>query len=229
MAIIPAGGSGRRMQGCASKQYLHLNGLPILVHTLLRFQSLSAVDAIYLVVPEGDVAEVRTSIVEAYALTKVTKVIPGGRERQDSVGHAVYALEDDVQLVAVHDGVRPFVTGALIHHAMRVAATDGAAVVAVPAKETVKIAREDLIIDYTPLRDRIWITQTPQVFRREILIRAYERAFADGFYGTDDAGLVERMGVPVRLVHGSYDNIKITIPDDLVAAEALMKKKEWSA
>lgn len=229
MAIIPAGGSGRRMQGRASKQYLHLNGLPILVHTLRRFQGLSAIDAIYLVVPEGDVTQVRTAIVEAFTLTKVTKVIPGGRERQDSVRHAVDALEDDVRLVAVHDGVRPFVSDAMIRQAMLVAAADGAAVVAVPAKETVKIGREDLIVDYTPARDRVWITQTPQVFRREVLVRAYEKAFADGFYGTDDAGLVERMGFPVRLVPGSYENIKITIPDDLVAAEALMKKKEWSA
>lgn len=228
VAIIPAGGSGQRMQGNVSKQYLTLNGLPILVHTLRRFQASAAIHAIFLVVPSKDRADVRTSIVEKYGLTKIAKILPGGRERQDSIRQGIEALDGDVDVVIIHDAVRPFISGALIRETVMEAKHWGAAIVAIPAKDTVKICDEGNRVHYTPNRDRVRLTQTPQAFQREIIVRAYDQAYRDNFYGTDDAGLVERIGVSVNIIPGSYDNIKITTPDDLVMAEYLMKKEEWS-
>jgi len=228
-AIIPAGGSGRRMQAGASKQYLNLGGLPILAHTLRRFQKSPVIDAIYLVVPPGDEEEVRLSIVEAYGFTKVVKILSGGTQRQDSVRNGLAALGPDVDVVMIHDGVRPFISEAMIRLVVMEAASGGAAVLAVPAKETVKICDKKNRVTFTPDRDQVWLAQTPQAFRREIISRAYQKAYEDHFYGTDDAGLVERMCVAVSVSPGSYDNIKITTPDDLVMAESLIKKEEWSS
>jgi 2-C-methyl-D-erythritol 4-phosphate cytidylyltransferase len=228
VAIIPAGGSGRRMQGSASKQYLSLNGRPILVHTLQRFQTSSDIDAIFLIVPPGDTDDVQRSIVDRYGLSKVTKILPGGTERQDSVRNGLEALSHDVDIVVIHDGVRPFIAESFIRQTILEATSIGATILAVPAKETVKICDTGNRVAFTPDRNRVWLTQTPQAFRREIIIRAYESAYKDNFYGTDDAGLVERIGIAVSVIPGSYDNIKITTPDDLAMAERLIKKEEWS-
>ena len=229
VAIIPAGGAGHRMQGHTAKQYLHLNHLPLLVHTLRRFQISPIIQAIYLVVPPEDQDTVRISIVDRHGLSKVVKILPGGQERQDSVRNAVEALDGDVKIVMVHDAVRPFISEGLIRQIVAEAAAEGAAIVAVPAKDTVKICDEANRVIHTPDRGRVWLTQTPQAFRREIIVHAYEAAYRENFYGTDDAGLVERTGVAVKVIPGTYDNIKITTPDDLVLAEVLMKKKEWSS
>ena len=228
IAIIPAGGAGRRMQGSVSKQYLLLGTLPIYVHTLARFQKSEAIDAIYLVVPPEDVDDVQASVVQRYGFTKIVKVLPGGKERQDSVGNGIDALDDDVDVIVIHDAVRPFISDALIRQAALEAAASGAAVVAVPVKDTVKICDEENRITQTPDRNRIWLAQTPQAFRREILVEAYETARKDAFYATDDACLVERIGVGVRVIPGTYDNIKITTPEDLIMAEALLKKEVWA-
>ena len=216
------------MQSRTSKQYLHLNGLPILVHTLRKFQMSPAIDAIFLVVPPGDMDSVRASIVEKHGLFKVTKILPGGRERQDSVHSGINALESDVDIVIIHDAVRPFIAEALIRAAVLEAARSGAAVVAVPARETIKICGDEKRVVYTPARDQVWLTQTPQAFQREIIAQSYQAAAKDGFYGTDDAVLAERIGFGVTVIPGSYDNIKITTEDDLLMAETLMRKEEWS-
>ena len=228
VAIIPAGGSGRRMQHSVSKQFLKLNGQPILVHTIRRFQASAVIDAIFLVVPSQDLNNVRLSIVEAFGFTKVRKILPGGKERQDSVRNGLDALDGHEDIILIHDAVRPFVSDALIRETVTEAHKNGAAILAVPAKETVKICTAENRVAFTPERDRVWIIQTPQVFQRDIIVRAYETAYRDNFIGTDDAGLVERMGVPVRVIPGTYDNIKITTPDDLVLAENLIRKEEWS-
>jgi 2-C-methyl-D-erythritol 4-phosphate cytidylyltransferase len=224
VVIIPAAGTGRRMGGEIPKQYLSLAGIPILVHTLSAFQRSPLVDEILLVVPGGDVAEVRRDVVERYDFSRVSLVIAGGKERQDSVRNALVYVRDEHEIVLVHDGVRPFVTGALIERAVAGARAFGAVTVGVPVRDTVKAVDAAGRVVKTVLREGLWLTQTPQAFRREVILAAYERAAADGFYGTDDASLVERMGIPVRMIPGDADNIKVTTPEDLERGERMIRR-----
>lgn len=225
VAIIPSGGSGKRLGREVAKQYLLLDSLPMLLHTIRVFQATEVVSAIVLVVPRGDVAAVQKKIVEKYGLTKVMLVVGGGRERQDSVRNGLQAVPEACDIVIVHDGVRPFVTQEMIRRVVAAAAECGAASIGVPAKDTIKETTEESIVTATLRRQNLWQTQTPQAFRYDILCRAYAEAQRDHFYGTDDASLVERTGVKVRMVIGSHENIKITTPEDLLMAEALMENK----
>lgn len=212
------------MGGEIPKQYLSLAGIPILAHTLSAFQRSPLVDEIILVVPGGDVAEVRRDVVERYDFSRVSLVIAGGRERQDSVRNALVYVRDEHEIILVHDGVRPFVTGALIERAVAGAKAFGAVTVGVPVRDTVKAVDAAGRVVKTVLREGLWLTQTPQAFRREVILAAYERAAADGFYGTDDASLVERMGIPVRMIPGDADNIKVTTPEDLERGERMIRR-----
>ncbi|HQG34649.1 MAG TPA: 2-C-methyl-D-erythritol 4-phosphate cytidylyltransferase [Syntrophales bacterium] len=225
-AIIPAGGSGRRMGTAEAKQYLLLHGLPLLVHTLRPFQEAAVIVEIILVVPAGDVTKTMTDIVVPHGLTKVRKVVAGGRERQDSVANAIAVLEEDTDMVVIHDAARPFVSPALIEAAVHASIQAGAVVVGIPARDTVKRCdRAGRVIGTLP-RELIWLAQTPQVFRRETIVAAHRRARADNFYGTDDAALVERLGITVRMIEGSPQNIKITTADDLVWAEHILSASQ---
>ncbi len=226
VAIIPAGGAGKRLGLEVAKQYLLLGSLPVLVHTIRVFQIMELVSAIVLVVPKEDVASVQKNIVEKYGLTKVMTVVAGGRERQDSVCNGLQAVPETCDVVIVHDGVRPFVTRDMITRVVAAAAQCGAASIGVPAKDTIKETTDENIVTATLRRQNLWQTQTPQAFGYELLCRAYAEAQRDHFYGTDDASLVERMGVNVRMVAGSHENIKITTPEDLLIAEALMENKK---
>jgi 2-C-methyl-D-erythritol 4-phosphate cytidylyltransferase len=222
VVIIPAGGAGRRMGGETPKQYLSLAGVPILVHTLREFQQSPVVDEIFLVVPEGDIADVRRNMVERYDLSRVSLVIAGGRERQDSVRNALAHVRDGHEIILVHDGVRPFVTGDLIERAIAGAKAFGAVAPGVSVRDTVKKADAAGWVVKTVQREGLWLVQTPQAFRREVILAAYERAARDGFCGTDDASLVERMGIPVRMIPGDADNIKVTAPEDLERGERIV-------
>jgi 2-C-methyl-D-erythritol 4-phosphate cytidylyltransferase len=224
VVIIPAAGTGRRMGGEILKQYLSLAGLPILVHTLRAFQHSPLVDDIFLVVPGGDVAEVRRDLVERYGFSRVSLVIAGGRERQDSVRNALAHVRDEHEIILVHDGVRPFVTGELIERAVAGAKAFGAAIPGVPVRDTVKSVDAAGRVVKTVQREGLWLTQTPQAFRREVILAAYERAAADGFFGTDDASLVERTGISVRMIPGDADNIKVTTPEDLERGEMIIRR-----
>ncbi|MBU4073817.1 MAG: 2-C-methyl-D-erythritol 4-phosphate cytidylyltransferase [Proteobacteria bacterium] len=224
VAIIPAGGSGRRMGSGIPKQYLLLGGIPVLVHTLRVFQSSPVVDEIFLVVPEGDIPEVRNAIVGRYNLFKVSLIVAGGAERQDSVRNALAHLREEHGIVLVHDGVRSFVSGELIQRVVAAAEEDGAVAVGVRVKDSVKEVNSAGWVIKTATREGLWLTQTPQAFRKPLILAAYERAAADGFCGTDDASLVERMGVPVRMIPGDYDNIKVTTPEDLTLGEAIIRR-----
>ena len=224
VAIIPAGGSGRRMGSGVPKQYLLLGGIPVLVHTLQVFQSSPVVDEIFLVVPEGDIPEVRNAIVGRYNLFKVSLIVAGGAERQDSVRNALAHLREEHGIVLVHDGVRSFVSGELIQRVVAAAEADGAVAVGVQVKDSVKEVNSAGWVIKTVTREGLWLTQTPQAFRKPLILAAYERAAADGFCGTDDASLVERMGVPVRMIPGDYDNIKVTTPEDLTLGEAIIRR-----
>lgn len=226
LAIIPAGGAGRRMGGGVPKQFLPLAGIPVLVHTLRVFQRSPIIDEIFLAVPEGDIPAVRRDIVEGHGLSKVTSILAGGAERQDSVANALMQMRDDHGIVLVHDGVRPFVTGELIGRVVAAAGEHGAAAVGVPVRDTVKSVSAAGVVVKTVEREGLWLTQTPQAFRRHVICAAYEKAAQDGFSGTDDACLVERVGISVRMIPGDHDNIKITTPEDLALGVTILRRCE---
>jgi 2-C-methyl-D-erythritol 4-phosphate cytidylyltransferase len=224
LSIIPAGGAGRRMGGGVPKQYLPLAGIPVLARTLRVFQDSSCIDEIILAVPEADIPEVRYAIVEKYGLSKVGLILSGGRERQDSVRNALLQVHADQGIIVVHDGVRPFVTALLIEQVVATARQYGAVSVGVPVKDTVKEVNAEGWVEKTLNRQRLWLTQTPQAFHREILMAAYKKAEEDGVYATDDASLVERMGIPVRMIPGDDANIKLTTTEDMILGERIVDR-----
>ncbi len=219
IAIIPAGGAGRRMGAGQAKQYLRLRGRPILAHTLQIFENSRFIDEIILVVPETDVPRARRNIVDAFDFKKITAVVPGGRERQDSVRNGLGIVGEDCRVVVVHDGVRPFPTASLIRRIVEEARRGRAAVAGVHASDTVKRADPDGLVLETLDRRDLWLIQTPQAFPAAMLKDAYRRAGEGNYYGTDDASLVERAGYPVVIVPGDSRNIKITTREDLALAE----------
>ena len=227
-AIVPAAGSGLRMKGNVPKQFLLLDGLPIHVHTLKALEPAPQIDEVILVVPESQLSFCQTEVVYKYNLKKISIVIPGGEKRQDSVYEGLQAVSADTDWVMVHDGVRPFVTQAMIESAIKAAqeAKDGA-VVAIPMRDTPKEVSSNRITK-TLDRQRLWLAQTPQVFRRSLFLRAHEEARSQGIYGTDDAALVERLGGCVRIALGSEENIKVTTPADLELAEAIIATRRMA-
>lgn len=221
--IFPAAGEGRRMNAGKNKVFVELLGKPILVRTLLRFSECAAVDDFVVVVGEEDVDTVAATLEKTPGL-KPFRVVAGGSERQYSVKNGLAALHPDAELVLVHDAARPLVPVKTIEAVVAETWRSGAAIAAVHAKNTIKVVRDDGVVESTPDRANLWEVQTPQGFRRDILEAAYRRAEADGFLGTDDAGLVERMGFPVRVVEGSYQNLKVTTPEDLWVVETFMER-----
>ncbi|MYC74528.1 2-C-methyl-D-erythritol 4-phosphate cytidylyltransferase [Candidatus Poribacteria bacterium] len=220
--LIPAAGKGSRMAHSVKKPYLKLAQKPILAHTIQRFEQNSAVDAIFVIVDRDDFSECRSAVLRPYPFTKVQELVGGGETRQKSVYNGVRALSADVDFVIVHDAVRPFVTDDIILACLTAADAYGAAVAAVPVKDTIKVVNEDRFIVETPARDQLWAVQTPQVFRKSLLEEAHQAAQAHQLTATDDASLVEQLGFPVKLVKGSYANLKITTPIDLRVAEVLI-------
>jgi len=220
-AVIPAAGLGRRMGRGEKKTYMELAGRPALFHTLAAFESCPAVASVVVVVSPGDEALCREEVVERFGLGKVSKVVPGGAERQDSVARGVEAAGPGWDVIAVHDGARPLVTPEIIEKTVAAAHAHRAAVSAVRVKDTIKEADGDVVARTLP-RERLWAVHTPQAFQAGLLMEAHRRAAADGFLGTDESSLVERLGVGVRLVEGSYENIKITTPGDVPVAELIL-------
>jgi len=222
--IIPAAGRGTRMGGARSKQFLDLDGVPILLHTLRCFERLDEVDLIIIAAAPEAIPEL-VALQREHGLAKIARIVPGGKERQDSVWNALEAMRSfPVTITAVHDAVRPFASPQLIRRVLHAAVTHGAALAAVRPKETVKIGTPDGTVHATPPRETLWLAQTPQAFRFTLLVEAFRKAMAEQFYGTDEASLVERLGQEVRIVEGSYDNIKITTPDDLEVAKLIAKR-----
>lgn len=223
--IIPAAGRGKRMGASVNKPFLTLGGEPVLLHTLRVFDTHPQVDEIVVVAAEQEAERVR-ELLRNRGLTKVTQVIPGGAERQESVFRGLKVLS--AEWVLVHDAVRPFVTHDRIDALLEAVRLHEAAVLAVPLKDTVKIVDDAGVVEETPDRSRLWAVQTPQAFRRALLEDAHRRAGEEGFLGTDDAMLVEKLGVDVRVVPGDYANIKLTTPEDLVVAEAILTMRRNS-
>lgn len=223
-ALIPAAGMGKRMGASINKQYLQLDGLPIVARTVSVFEQSQLIEAIYLVIPEAEIPYCQEHVVAACGFRKVVQIVPGGRERQNSVMNGLRAMrphlaDDDV--VVIHDGVRPLITAELLQKSIEVACASDGALVAVPVKDTIKTVC-DGIVTTTPDRASLWQAQTPQSFRFGVIYAAHLAAELDGFIGTDDASLVERRGGAVRIVQGDYRNIKITTPEDLVLAESFL-------
>ncbi|WP_445671189.1 2-C-methyl-D-erythritol 4-phosphate cytidylyltransferase [Paenibacillus sp. FSL K6-2524] len=221
--IVVAAGRGTRMGSKESKQYLMLQDKPIVIHTLEVFDRHPLITEIILVTGAQDV-ERCLSWIHEFGMTKKIKVIAGGAERQHSVYQGL--LHMNSPWVLVHDGVRPFVTQQQVTSCYEAAVQHGAAVLAVPVKDTVKQVDGQGWVTATPDRRSLWAIQTPQAFRRSELIQAHEVAEAEGFIGTDDSMLIERLGVQVMVVEGGYANIKITTPEDLDYAEFIRMKKE---
>jgi len=228
IALITAAGKGQRMQNQTPKQYLPLGGRPILARTIKVFEQCSAVDEIYVIVPAEQMEMVEREIVDKYEFKKVLKVVRGGKLRQQSVWNGLKAIRSECSIVVIHDGVRPFVTPKMIEQSIKAAAETGAAVVAVPSKDTVKRAAKGKKVQTLP-REEIWLAQTPQAFQFALLMKAYQKANQDEITGTDDAFLVEQMGHPITLIEGNYTNIKITTPEDLAFAETLLPKDKWDS
>ena len=225
VAIIPAAGQGKRAKAELRKQFLPLNGKPVLAHTIARFEGVDAVNGVIVVAPKGLIRYCKEYIVEKYGFSKVFKVVVGGKNRQDSVRNGMDAIPEGCSIVLVHDGVRPLVSQEHIHESIEYAKRYGAAIVAVRARETIKVASDDLIVIKTLDREGVWLAQTPQVFRYQIIKDAYNLAYQQKFYGTDEAALVERLGIQIKIVEGSYRNIKITTREDIGIAETIMNMK----
>ncbi|HEX4756690.1 MAG TPA: 2-C-methyl-D-erythritol 4-phosphate cytidylyltransferase [Terracidiphilus sp.] len=226
--ILPAAGLGTRMAGSQPKQFLALDGVPILIHSLRAFAAVARVSAIYVAVRKTAMERVQAQIAE-YGFADRVSVVEGGDSRQDSVAHALAALTagpDDI--VLVHDAVRPLIDVATIDRTIDAVAEYGAAIVGMPAIDTIKqverTAHGALITSTIP-REYVVLAQTPQGFRYGVLQRAFAEATADGFVGTDEASVVERAGIPVAVVHGSQVNLKITQPGDLELAEFYLRQR----
>lgn len=221
-AIVLAAGSGKRMKNAVSKQYLELGGRPLLYYALKAFEQ-SVIGQIVLVVPEGHETYCRTEIVEKYGFEKVHCIVKGGAERYLSVYEGLRALEN-CEYVFIHDAARPFLTNDIIDRAWEAVRTYRACVVGMPAKDTIKIADDEGFTQYTPDRNRVWITQTPQVFEYSLICKAYEQMLEqDNCCVTDDAMVLEQTsGQKAKWVEGSYYNIKVTTPEDLPVAETFL-------
>lgn len=223
--VIPAGGSGKRMRGGVPKQFLRLGGVPVLQRTIAAFHSLREITEIVLVVPAAYIKRTH-ALVRRANFTKVHGIVKGGAERQDSVRNGLMACTLNTGLVLVHDAVRPLVSSAVIRSVISAAKIHGAAVTAVRVKDTIKLEEPETggFFERTLPREALWGVQTPQGFRFDLLWAAHEDALAAGFRGTDEASLVERMGVRVKIVEGEDRNIKITTPTDRKVAELLLKR-----
>jgi 2-C-methyl-D-erythritol 4-phosphate cytidylyltransferase len=219
VAVIPAAGAGTRIGGRTPKQFLRLTTAPILALTVGRFVRHPAVGSIVVAAPASHTGRA-ARLLRALGRRVPIVVVPGGRERQDSVRRALEAAPEDASIVVVHDAVRPFVTTALITAVVEAACRDGAAICGLPIAETVKRVAGDFV-DATVDRAGLWSVQTPQAFHAALLREAHDKALRDNFRGTDDAMLVERLGHPVRIVRGLSGNIKITTLADLQRARAI--------
>jgi 2-C-methyl-D-erythritol 4-phosphate cytidylyltransferase len=207
------------------KVFLPMGGVPLLGHTLRIFEACSAIAELVVLAPPGDGVRLAEELAESFASRKVSRIIAGGAERQDSVYLGLKALGSQTDLVLIHDGARPFVTPDLIEQVAAEARISQAAVAAFPVRDTIKEVGEDRGVLKTLNRDRLWEIQTPQGFHYPLILKAYEQAFQDGVHATDDASLVERLGMKVKVVFGSRLNFKITTPEDLVLGEALLKMR----
>ncbi|HEX2946231.1 MAG TPA: 2-C-methyl-D-erythritol 4-phosphate cytidylyltransferase [Clostridia bacterium] len=221
--VVAAAGKGTRMGLDTNKLFVDILGKPVLAMTLKKFEDSALVSEIIIVSHSDEIEYCRKNIIDRFGFKKVKVIVPGGTTRQQSVHNGLKNVSPDCGIVLIHDGARPFIDDPVIRDCAAAAEKYGAAVAAVPAKDTVKRSdSEDMVVD-TIDRNKLWYIQTPQAFRYDLILEAHRRAEAEGFEGTDDAVLAERAGHKVRLVMCNYYNIKITTREDLVIAEAIGK------
>jgi 2-C-methyl-D-erythritol 4-phosphate cytidylyltransferase len=211
------------MGGMIPKPYLQLGAREILAHTLDVFEACTVIDEVWIIVAPEHTSFCQQAIVERYGYRKVKGVVKGGSTRQESVWHGLQRLGDSVEVVVVHDGVRPFVTDAILRDTLSHAVRYGAAITAVPVKDTLKRVSEAGDVEATVSRDRLWRVQTPQAFQRSLLQAAFLHARDHGVIATDEAALLESLGSAVKVVRGIESNIKVTTPDDLLFAENVIR------
>ena len=224
-AIVLAAGQGKRMNSKVQKQFLLIKGKPVLYYSLSCFQNSREIEEIIVVTGKDSINFCKQEIIEAYGFSKVKAVIAGGRERYDSVYAGLCAC-DDSDYVFIHDGARPFLTEDMIRRGKEAVLASGACVIGMPSKDTIKIADENGMVASTPSRSLVWNIQTPQIFSYAAIREAYERARQQNMADiTDDAMVMERFGnTKIKLVEGSYENIKITTPEDILVAEKILEK-----
>lgn len=227
IAIVPAAGAGKRFGDGTNKPFETLGGKPLMLWAVETLGSLPEVAEIIPVIKE-DHMESAAELFERCNVRKVKRIAPGGRERQDSVFHGLNLVEGNESIVLVHDGARPLIEPHIVKYALGELKDCDGVVVGVPVKDTIKEVSDGLVVK-TLRRDLLWAVQTPQIFRYETIRHAYEKAFADSFSSTDDSALVERYGGKVKVVMGSYTNIKITTPGDLLIAEQFLRMRAEKA
>lgn len=220
--VIVAAGTGSRMKMGINKQFIKLEGKEIIAYTIEKFYNNSNIEDIVVVVKEDESEFFKKEILDKYNFKNI-KIAYGGKERQDSVYNGLKSLDKKCDIVLIHDGARPFVSDKIIDNCIEEVKEHKAIVVGVPVKDTIKVIDNDKNIVDTPNRSVLWAVQTPQTFDYNILLDAYKDAFKSGFYGTDDAMLVERIGYKVKMVEGSYNNIKITTKEDLSVGSQILK------
>jgi len=218
--IIPTAGIGARFKSDVPKPLVMLKGKPICIHTLEVFEKSSLIDSIIVVAHKEKIKEIE-ALCHKYALKKIKKVVAGGETRYDSVHNGLGNLDEDTEMVMIHDGARPLVTGEIVEESVKLCEEYEAVIVAVPMKPTIKrVDAQNMVVEQTLDRNKLWEIQTPQVFKKDIICKAHNQAQDNS--ATDDAFLVEQMGKQVKVLEGNYRNIKITTQEDLVLAEALL-------
>ncbi|HEX9061870.1 MAG TPA: 2-C-methyl-D-erythritol 4-phosphate cytidylyltransferase [Clostridia bacterium] len=221
--VIVAAGKGTRMNSSINKQYIEIGNIPVLARTIKVFDDSPMIEDIILVTNKDDLKLCKDNIIDRFSFSKIRSITVGGSQRQESVYNGLCDVNKDTGIVLVHDGARPFVEESDIENCIKAAREYGAACISVPVKDTIKISDDKGFIEETPAREKLWAVMTPQGFQYDLLLEAHKKAMDEGFLGTDDAMLVERTGTRVKLVMGSYKNIKITTPEDINIAEAILK------
>lgn len=225
-AVIVAAGMGKRMGTDKNKQYIEIGNKAVLAHTIESFQNNEYIDEIIIVTREEEIDYCRREIVEKFSLSKVKSIVVGGNERQDSVYNGLISVNQNCEIALIHDGARPFIEDICITNSIICALNFKACVVGVKVKDTIKrVDEKENVID-TPDRTCLWQVQTPQAFHYSLIIEAYKKGIKQGWKVTDDSMLVEKFGHKVKMIEGSYENIKITTPEDLIFAKAIIEKRE---
>jgi len=224
VALIAAAGKGKRMNARISKPFIPVSGKPILAYTIEKFERCRLIDKIYLIVSREEKELCSRNIILKYNFSKVQELIDGGETRQDSIYNGLKALDKDTDIVVIHDGARPLIEETIIQDSIETAQKYGAAITAIPIKDTVKKCGKDFFINKTLNREEIWRAQTPQTFKYDLILPAYHKAYKDKCLTTDDAAIIERYGHKIKLIIGSEENIKITTPFDIIVAENFLKK-----
>jgi 2-C-methyl-D-erythritol 4-phosphate cytidylyltransferase len=228
LAIVLAGGAGKRMGSSTNKQFLLLDNKPIIVHTLQVFQDCRPIDGIYLVVNHKDLPMIQEEILEQYHFSKILKLVIGGRLRQDSVRNGLEAIDEACDIVTIHDAARPFVSPAFVEKSIFLMEMFDAIIPAIPAKDTIKAISKEGFVTKTLERDALWHVQTPQTFKYELIMKAYREGMAKKLCGYDDSTFIEYLGKKVKVMEGSPYNIKITTPEDLIIAKGLLSQLKGS-